>query len=148
MKIERTKAVQFLKLLGFTKADTWDDEKIRVRLSQVPEKIEEPPEGWQELYDQLCEIGGVEDIELTVPEPPKRKTKDGKKPPRDPLGSRPGTLSSKVNAALAKVWKDEKAIVLESGITERQCRARLYALETNGRIERRRIVQYRLLPAK
>ena len=79
MKVARAEAVEFLLEIGFVDAPIWDDEKIKSRISRVPEKVgkEDVPEGFSYFYAALCESKG-EAIEL-VDEPfekpkPKEKT--------------------------------------------------------------------------
>lgn len=62
MKIDKTALVGLLVALGFTKAGTWSDEKLRERGSQIPEKVTEDdvPEGFEDLYSALAEGGEIE----------------------------------------------------------------------------------------
>ncbi len=65
---------------------------------------------------------------------------------RDALGSRFGTVASRVNLAMNLGWKTDEEIAKDAGIKLRRARARLYHGAQTGIYERARIIQYRLTP--
>lgn len=92
MKLQKSVAVAFLAAVaGFTKAGSWDDEKIVSRLKLVPEKVDEAdvPEEHAEIFTALQELDADEAIELTddsgTAESPKEKAPKakGKKPAKE-----------------------------------------------------------------
>jgi len=71
MQIKRATAVALLVALGFTKADGWDDAKLKDRIGQVPQKVgeDEVPDDHKELYGQLKAAKGDVEI-ITGPSKP------------------------------------------------------------------------------
>ena len=67
---------------------------------------------------------------------------------RDQYGAAVGTIRSKVNAAFSKEWKGEDEICEEAGVEVKQARIRLHKAIELGVLERRRRIEYRLVPAK
>lgn len=80
MTITKAVAVAFLKALGFSKADKWDDEKILDRLAQVPEKVEESeaPKGHEDLYQELVKAEGKVQLVVEGSEPSEKESKTSK----------------------------------------------------------------------
>jgi hypothetical protein len=202
MKINKTRAIEFLVAMGFAKAINWEDKVLISRLGQIPSKIdeEEVPEGFEDLYEQLSNSAKDEAIvfegdkkskkksakketqkELPLEAPPKKKSakkKEAKPEPpakkekskpapakakkekskpakeetksadRDKYGSRVGTISAKVNAAITSEWKQGEEIAKELKISFTQARARLYHCNQEGIVECRRRVEYRLVRKK
>jgi ribosomal protein L15E len=71
-----------------------------------------------------------------------------KKTQRDNLGSRIGTVASKVNKAVGRTWKNENDIAREAGLTLREARMRLYYAAEQGILQRERLIRYRIPPKK
>lgn len=67
---------------------------------------------------------------------------------KDAYGCRVGTISAKVNKVLSKDWMTEEELAEAAGVTLDQARGRLYYAAEQGVCEHRRLVQYRLVPAK
>src|SRR5882757_2862598 len=57
MKVKQSEGVAFLVALGFKKAKGWDIEKVKSRLSQMPEKVtrENVPTSHEDFYQKLTE---------------------------------------------------------------------------------------------
>jgi hypothetical protein len=86
MKIDKSKAVQFLVALGFAKAPEWPNEKLIERLDKIPSKVEdsEVPEGFEELYGKLLNLSTDDKIELVGGDATKEKKSASKKPAKKP----------------------------------------------------------------
>lgn len=68
---------------------------------------------------------------------------------RDSFGSKKGSISAKVNEQLSGEWVDELDIAKNADVTLDQARGRLYyAAATEGILECRRLVQYRIVAKK
>jgi len=63
---------------------------------------------------------------------------------RDRLGSRIGSIASRVNKVIAPHWKTDQEIAEAAGLDLRQARARLYHGAVSGLYERSRVIRYRL----
>jgi len=223
MKITKQTAIKFLVALGFTKAGDWADKKIVARLAQAHEKVEDVPEGFEELMDELkaaAEVGTEVQLEAEPEDhdeedapAPKKKVKPAaqveedededlsamskkellvlieeeqldvtpgkkattieivqlinkarlvkspaktgrasrvsKKDPieKDDIGSRVGSIASKVNACLSKDWVTDREIAEKTGLKLRQVRARLYVAAEGGVVQAERLIRYRISPA-
>ena len=81
MKIDKSKAIEFLVALGFSKAGEWDDAKIKERLGKVPNKVQddEVPEGHKDIYGRLVNSAADDPIELTGGSKSKGKSPKSKK---------------------------------------------------------------------
>lgn len=75
----------------------------------------------------------------------KEKKEPLPKVPRDAFGCKLDSLSAKVNKCISKGWKSEQDIILEAGVTKDQALGRLYYASTKGEIERRKVIEYRLV---
>lgn len=99
MKIELSVAVAFLVSLGFAKASEWDETKIKDRLRQTPERIEEKkiaPE-FQGVYKELGALSPEDKIELV-----KDAVTEPKKPAKKPATAPAKESAKKPAAAPAK----------------------------------------------
>jgi len=78
---------------------------------------------------------------------PKQK-KEKKVRDVDAYGSAVGTVRAKVNAVFSKEWRTDEETAQDAGVTTRQARVRLRRAVKNGLLEKRRRIEYRLLPSK
>lgn len=65
--------------------------------------------------------------------------------PRDAFGCREGTISAKVNSVVSNEWQSEEEIAEAAGVTLDQARGRLYYAATEGQMEYRKRIEYRLV---
>ena len=184
MKLDKTQCVEMLQALGFTKADTWDDEKLKDRIGKVPQKVKEDevPEEFEDLYSTIANSDPDDPIQwvgergkpkkaakkkaakkkvakkkVVPPTKPKRvaKKKVAKptatpKPPieKDEYGSRVGSISARVNAAIGEDWVSREDIAEACGITVEQADNRLYYCVQEGWAEKETLTRYRLKSKK
>ena len=66
--VNREEAVRFFQSLGFPRAVEWDSDRLLLRLSQVPERVEvsEVEEGWKTFHALLCD-GAADGFQFEVP---------------------------------------------------------------------------------
>jgi hypothetical protein len=70
--------------------------------------------------------------------------KGPKKIPRDPLGSRLGTIANIVNEALGTRWMTDREVAKETGLPLSQVRGRLYYAASRGKLEYRKQIKFRV----
>jgi len=82
--------------------------------------------------------------------PPSKKGKKAASPKEAPpkieldkFGSRVGTISAKVNAAITSKWKSEAEIIEETGLTQTQVRDVLYLAAQKKQVVRERVIRFR-----
>jgi len=77
---------------------------------------------------------------------PKHKAIKKDKKPRDSFGCILGSISARVNAVVNGNWMDEEEIAKKAGMSLKKARGRLYFAADDGVYERRRLIQYRVIP--
>jgi len=82
----------------------------------------------------------------TKKEPKVKKEKKAREV--DAYGSAVGTVRAKVNAVFSKEWRTDEETAKDAGVTTRQARVRLRRAVKGGLLEKRRRIEYRLLPSK
>lgn len=142
--IQRHRAIQMLRAIGFRGMARWNESKLKKKILKVPENVpkkEFPPEFLAE-YTILSVISSVRDLELVGPRYP-RRDRPAKKF-RDNLGSAFGTYAHRINQALTPSWKNIEDIAHDSGLDFNRARAHLYQMKRFGKVEHRRIIQFRI----
>lgn len=135
MRIYRGKAVALLKALGFENPESWENEKILKRLLQIPQKLtaEEVPVRYRTMYHLIKENPNIQLVFRRSAQPV------------DAYGNRFNSLAHRTNEALSYEWRDEETIAEMAREDPIRVKRRLQQMKAMGLVQRRVLVQYRLV---
>lgn len=192
MKLNKATAIALLVELGFPNAETWDDDKIKDKLSKVPGRLtaDAVTGEFVETFNELVKAKGVVELAATEKGKDAEESGDEKKPEgkkatakpaaksdkkpaakgkkvaadkpakapkkakepkaeaeKDDYGATVGTVRAKVNKTFSTKWKTDAEAGEEAGVTARQAKIGMRKAVKAGILEKRRRVEYRLVPA-